>query len=245
MEVALFIPCYVDQFYPQVAIATMELLEKHGCKVHYPTNQTCCGQPTANSGYENHNKAIDHLFIENFSQYEYIVCPSGSCTLHVKEHLQGENEQALKHIKTNTFELVEFIHDVLKVDSINSSFPYKVGFHASCHGLRGLHLGSSDERNIPRYNKTLDLLSKVKDIEIKDLEQPTECCGFGGTFAVLEEALSVKMGKDRIKDHQQHQVEVITGNDMSCLMHLEGIIKRNKQPLAIKHVAEILNGTTL
>ena len=118
MEVALFIPCYVDQFYPQVAIATMELLEKLGCKVHYPTNQTCCGQPTANSGYESHNKAIDQLFIENFSGYEYIVCPSGSCTLHVKEHLHGENEQTLKQIKTNTYELVEFIHDILKVDAI-------------------------------------------------------------------------------------------------------------------------------
>ncbi|WP_258103506.1 (Fe-S)-binding protein [Marinoscillum sp. MHG1-6] len=245
-KVALFIPCYVDQFYPQVGIATLELLEKLGCEVEYPMNQTCCGQPTANSGYAHQNKEIDDLFIKNFSGYDYIVCPSGSCSLHVKDHLHSDsNEKEAQQIRSKTYELVEFLHDVLKVDTLKTTFPYKVGLHASCHGLRGLKLGSSTERNIPPFNKTAELLSKVENIQLVDLDQPTECCGFGGTFAVLEEALSVKMGKDRIKDHVKHEAQVIAGNDMSCLMHMEGIINRDGLPIKVKHVAEILNGTTL
>lgn len=246
MKIALFIPCYVDQFYPRVGIATLELLEKFGCEVHYPANQTCCGQPMANSGHANKNGAVDELFIKNFEGYDYIVCPSGSCTLHIKDHLHSqENEQAASGIRNNIFELVEFLHDVLKVEAFDASFPYKVGLHASCHGLRGLRLAAAPELRITPFNKTANLLQKVKGLELVELSQPGECCGFGGTFAVMEEALSVKMGKDRIQDHLSHKADVIVGNDMSCLMHLEGIISRNNMKVKVKHVAEILNNTSL
>ncbi len=246
MKVALFVPCYVDQFYPQVAVATLQLLEKQGCDVHYPTAQTCCGQPMANSGYEHLNEALNEQFVQNFSGFDYIVCPSGSCTMHVREHLHTPSaEDKAAAVRSKTYELVEFLHDVLRVKSFEASFPYKVGLHASCHGLRGLRLASSPEMNTQRFNKTEDLLKKVNGLQLVPLSQPGECCGFGGTFAVTEEALSVKMGKDRIKDHADHDAEVITGNDMSCLMHLEGIINRNKMPLKVKHIAEILNGTAL
>jgi len=245
-KVGLFIPCYIDQFYPQVGIATLELLEKLGCDVHYPANQTCCGQPTDNSGYAKENAAIDELFVDNFSGYDYIVCPSGSCSLHIKDHLHSaQHPEQATTVRQRTYELVEFLTDVLKIKNLETSFPHKVGYHASCHGLRGLRLGSSTERNVAPFSKSEDLLKMVKNIELVNLDMTTECCGFGGTFAVLEEALSVKMGKDRVADHLRHEAEVITGNDMSCLMHMEGIINRNGLPIKVKHIAEILNGTAL
>lgn len=245
MKVSLFIPCYIDQFYPKVGIATLELLEKYGCEVGYPQAQTCCGQPLANSGYAAGTKAIMEHFTETFSGYDYIVCPSGSCTLHVKEHLTSKNDETAAGIRSKTYELVEFLHDILKIDQVNASFDHKVGLHASCHGLRGLNLASSSELNIPPFNKTSALLGKVKGLQLVDLDHGDECCGFGGTFAVAEEALSVKMGKDRIQDHETHGAEVITGNDMSCLMHLEGILRRKKSNTRVMHVAEILNGNQL
>jgi L-lactate dehydrogenase complex protein LldE len=245
-KVGLFIPCYVDQFYPQVAIATLELLEKLGCEVTYPMNQTCCGQPTANSGYAHLNTSVNDLFVDNFAPFEFIVCPSGSCTLHVKEHMQAEGKpNESLHIRENTYELVEFITDVLGVSEIPVEFPHKVGYHASCHGLRGLRLGSGSERNIDQFNKPEQLLKTIKGLDLVDLDMKDECCGFGGTFAVAEEALSVKMGKDRIADHIKHEAEVITGYDMSCLMHMEGIINRDGLPIKVKHIAEILNGEGL
>ncbi|HLZ87072.1 MAG TPA: (Fe-S)-binding protein, partial [Puia sp.] len=135
MRVGLFIPCYVDQFYPQVGIATLELLEKFGCEVVYPPDQTCCGQPMANSGFEHLTGGCTTLFIKNFNDFDYIVSPSGSCVLHIKEH---SHEDAGLH--NRIFELVEFLTDILKIDDLDASFPYRVGLHQSCHGQRGLHL---------------------------------------------------------------------------------------------------------
>ncbi|MBO9571632.1 MAG: (Fe-S)-binding protein [Chitinophagaceae bacterium] len=244
MNVALFIPCYVDQFYPQVAIATLELLEKLGCKVHYPLSQTCCGQPMANSGYEHLTGECNSLFVKNFADFEYIVCPSGSCTLHIKDHLHDEkNEKAATTIRKRIFELTEFLTDILKVSSLNAKFPYKVGMHQSCHGQRGLHISSMTELIQPSFSKPLQLLKMVDGIELIDLKRKDECCGFGGTFCVTEEAVSVKMGKDRVNDHITHGAEFITGADMSCLMHMEGILKRNKSKVQVKHIAEILNSS--
>jgi L-lactate dehydrogenase complex protein LldE len=239
MKIGLFIPCYVDQFYPSAAIATMELLQKYGVEVVYPMNQTCCGQPMANSGYERFGKATSDLFLKNFGDFEYIVAPSGSCTLHVKEHVIPQGA-----FRPQIFELCEFLTDILKVENITSSFPHKVGLHASCHGLRGLGLAKPSEIMAPHFDKPLSLLKKVKGIEVVSLSRKDECCGFGGTFAVMEDAVSVRMGNDRIADHQSHGVEVITSADMSCLMHLEGLLKRKKSPIRIKHIAEILNGDT-
>ena len=239
--VALFIPCYVDQFYPQVGIATLELLEKLGCKVEYPLNQTCCGQPFANSGYKNSAGSIHRHFTKTFSDYSYVVCPSGSCTQYVREHL-GTSVKGGEAVGHNTFELIEFLYDVLEVREFDVSFPKKVGLHQSCHGLRGLRLAKSSELNLPDYNKTRALLETVKDITLMPLDYPDECCGFGGTFSVMEEGVSVKMGVDRINDHKKQGVDVIAGNDMSCLMHLEGLLRREKTPIQVCHVAEILNG---
>lgn len=242
-NIGLFIPCYVDQFYPKVGIATLELLEKLGCQVSYPLSQTCCGQPMANAGYERNTVGTIKHFVETFKAFDYIVAPSGSCVLHLKDHVPSlpglEKEQ--ENLRHKIFELTEFLTDVLKVENLEGSFPHKVGFHASCHGHRGLRLGSCSERNEPFFSKAKQLLYQIEGLEWVELSRSDECCGFGGTFAVTEEALSVQMGRDRLQDHFEHGVEILTGGDMSCIMHLEGIAKRNHQPLKFMHIAEILN----
>ena len=242
MKVGLFIPCYVDQFYPQVAIATLELLERHGCEVHYPLKQTCCGQSMANSGFASMAGGCDKNFIANFSGYEYIVCPSGSCALHIKEHLHSAEEpNAAATIRERIYELTELITDVLKLEGVKASFPHKVGLHVSCHGQRMLHLSSMSEKVEKPFSKAEALLSTVDGLELFRTSRADECCGFGGTFCVTEEAVSVSMGNTRIKEHLANGVHYITGGDMSCLMHLEGLLKRQKIDIKVIHLAEILN----
>jgi L-lactate dehydrogenase complex protein LldE len=244
MQVALFIPCYIDQFYPQVGIATLQLLEKLGCEVSFPLEQSCCGQPMANSGFSSLGKGCDLNFVKNFSGFDYIVAPSGSCVLHVKEHLKDEaHPEEAQKIRNNIYELSEFLTDVLKVETINASFPYKVGIHNSCHGQRGLGLSSMTERMLPEFSKPEQLLVMVKGIQLSKPKRNDECCGFGGTFCVFEEAVSVKMGKDRIAEHDANDVKYITGYDTSCLMHLEGILKRQGSKVKTIHIAEILNSS--
>lgn len=240
MTVGLFVPCYVDQFYPRAAIATLELLEKLGVTVVYPPNQTCCGQPMANSGFEHLTNGCNALFIKNFTGFDYVVAPSGSCVLHIKEHLHGEKDPD-STINHKVYELTEFLTDVLKLKSLPSKFPHKVGFHQSCHGQRGLHLSQMSELVAPAYSKPGSLLNMVEGIELIPLNRADECCGFGGTFCVAEEAVSVKMGKDRVADHLEHGAEYITGVDMSCLMHMEGILYRQGSKVKVLHIAEILN----
>ena len=244
MKVALFIPCYVDQFYPQVGIAALEILKKFGCEVVFPLNQTCCGQPMANSGFNHLSGGCNENFIQNFAGADYIVCPSGSCTLHIKEHLHSDmhEEEAMK-IRNQVFELSEFLTDILKIDHIKARFPYRVGFHSSCHGQRGLHLSSMSELMLPAFSKPEQLLKDVEGITLLKTERTDECCGFGGTFSIFEEAVSSKMGKDRIRQHSVNNVDYITGVDMSCLMHLEGILKRQHSPIKVIHIAEILNAS--
>lgn len=242
-HIGLFIPCYIDQFYPNVAIATLELLEKLGCKVTYPLGQTCCGQPMANAGFENDTKGTTEKFIRDFAEFDYIVAPSGSCVLHVKEHQPSVEKLAKnqQHVQSKIFELSEFITDVLQIESIKGSFPHKIGFHSSCHGLRGLRLASDTERNDKEYNKVHQLMKELKGMEWVELTRKDECCGFGGTFSVTEEAISVQMGKDRIADHLDKGVEIIVGGDMSCLMHMQGITIRDKENVQLMHFAEVLN----
>ena len=242
MTVGLFIPCYVNQFYPDAAKATLQLLEKLGVDVVYPPKQTCCGQPMANSGFEDLTRACDDLFVANFSSFDYIVAPSASCVLHIKDHLHSpQNEEQAKLIRGRIFELVEFLTDVLKIEKLDAVFPHKVGLHHSCHGLRGLHLSQMSELNAPPFSKPQQLLSMVSGLEQVKLDRADECCGFGGTFCVAEEAVSVKMGKDRVTDHTRNGAEYITSSDLSCLMHLEGILHRNKSAVKVVHIAEILN----
>lgn len=241
-KTGLFIPCYIDQFYPQVGIATYELLKFLGLDVDYPAGQTCCGQPLANSGAEKEAIPVYKNFVKNFSDFDFIVSPSGSCVYHVREHYDIiEQTSDVKKVRQNTFELCEFIVDILKTADLKISYPHRVGIHQSCHGLRGLKLGVSSEIIAERYSKVLSLLEKAEGIEIVTLDREDECCGFGGTFSVFEPDISVKMGKERIADHTKNGAEVITATDMSCLMHLEGIIRRQKENIRVVHIAEILN----
>jgi L-lactate dehydrogenase complex protein LldE len=239
MTVGLFIPCYVNQFYPNAAKATLQLLQRLGMKVVYPARQTCCGQPMANSGFEHLSQGCNDLFIENFSGFDYIVAPSASCVLHVKDHLHSpKNEEQAAAIRTRVYELVEFLTDILKVEKLDAVFPHKVGIHHSCHGLRGLHLSQMSELNAPAFSKPKHLLDMVQGLEQITLNRQDECCGFGGTFCVAEEAVSVKMGKDRVTDHTKNGAEYITSSDLSCLMHLEGILHRNKSNVKVVHIAK-------
>ena len=242
MTAALFVPCYIDQFYPQVAIATLEVLEKAGVSVVYPPKQTCCGQPMANSGFEHLTGSCNTLFVKNFAGFDYIVCPSGSCTLHVKEHLHdAENEAQATYIREHVYDLTEFLTDIVQVEKWDARFPHKIGVHQSCHGQRGLKLSQMSELVAPPFSKPEKLLKMVEGLEIVELARVDECCGFGGTFCVAEEAVSVKMGKDRVNDHLAHGAEYIVGGDVSCLMHMEGILRRQHSKLKVMHIAEVLN----
>jgi L-lactate dehydrogenase complex protein LldE len=243
LTVGLFIPCYVEQLYPSVGMATLRLLERHGVRAEYPEEQTCCGPPMTNSGCADEARPLAERFLRIFRGYEYVVSPSGSCVSMVRNHYDDflEKQPGFEHLKRSTFELCEFLVDVLKLPRIEGRFPHKVGLHQSCHGLRELRLGSGSERRVAPFNKVRLLLGELKDIQLVELARTDECCGFGGTFAVAEEAVSCMMGKDRLADHQQAGAEVITGVDMSCLMHLDGLARREKKRLRILHVAELLD----
>jgi L-lactate dehydrogenase complex protein LldE len=244
MRIGLFIPCYIDQFYPSVGIATLELLEKCGCIVEYVSDQTCCGQPLANSGFEAESHSSAEQFVDHFSSFDWIVCPSASCTMHVRHHYDFlDQKPQVLHVRNKILELSEFLTKIVRVDFSGVSFPHKVGLHQSCHGLRGLRLGTCSESPEPHLNSVQNLLSQVSGIEWVTLSRVDECCGFGGTFAVKEEAVSVQMGNDRIADHLSAGTEFITSADISCLMHLEGLIRRQGLALRTVHFAEILNGS--
>ena len=243
-KVALFIPCFVDSFYPRVAEATLKILEDLGYDVTYPLNQTCCGQPFANSGEEEQTRVLTSKFVDIFSGYDYIVSPSASCVSMVKNHYNEylPYSDRLKKVQNSIYEICEFLYDVVKIKELNVTFAHRVGLHQSCHGLRELRLGTSSELVKPLFSKAKYLLNLVKDIEIVELKRPDECCGFGGTFSVNEPDISIQMGKDRLEDHLNAKAEYITGFDSSCLMHLEGIAKHEKYPIKIVHIAEILAG---
>ena len=244
MKVALFVPCYVDAFFPEVGIATLELLERFGCKVEFPLDQTCCGQPMGNAGCHADARGAEALFAKNFAGYDHIVTPSGSCAHHVREHLTAiEQTNDVLHVRRNTHELVEFLHDVLQVRAFPwAEFPHKVGLHIGCATLRGLHQAKSSEVAEPAFDKPAQLLSKVKGIEFVSPQRPDECCGFGGTFSVFEEPVSARMGYDKVSDHHEAGAEYIVSPDMSCVMHQQGCAKRMGLPLKFIHIAQVLNG---
>jgi L-lactate dehydrogenase complex protein LldE len=240
--VALFIPCYVDQLYPGVGLATARVLRRLGCDVVFPFAQTCCGQPMANAGFADEAAPLARRFLRVFAGHEHVVCPSGSCTSMIRNHyreLVGDDPR-YPALRAATYELCEFLVDVLKVGRVAGRYARRVGLHQSCHGLRELRLGSGTERVVPPFSKVELLLQSLDGIELVPLARPDECCGFGGTFAVVEEAVSSLMGRDRLADHTRAGAEVITATDVSCLMHLEGLARRTGSALAFKHVAEIL-----
>jgi len=246
-KIGLFIPCYIDQFYPKVGLATLKILRRLGDEIEYPQEQTCCGQPMANSGCADDARPLAEKFLRIFAKYDQVVAPSGSCVSMVRNHygqwLRGK--PGFEHLRANTFELCEYLVDVAHIERVEGEFPRKVGLHMSCHGLRELRMARSSERMVKPFNKVRGLLDQLSGIQLVELTRPDECCGFGGTFAVGEEAVSSLMGRDRIADHETAGAEVITAVDMSCLMHLQGLIERAKKPIQIMHVAEILQGARL
>ena len=244
MKAALFIPCYVDALFPEVGIATLELLERLGVEVDYPLEQTCCGQPMANSGCEKDAAAAEALFARNFAGYDYIVAPSGSCTHHVRENLTAIEQTAeVQKVRRSAYELVEFVHDVLGVREFPwAGFAHTVGLHNGCASLRALRTASMSEIREPAFSKPMALLSKVKGIRFVMPERPDECCGFGGTFSVFEEPVSARMGYDKVSDHAAAGAEYIVSADMSCLMHQKGCAERLGLPIKFIHIAQVLNG---
>lgn len=242
MKVGLFIPCYVNTIYPEVGVASYKLLTSLGVDVDYPIDQTCCGQPMANAGFEDKAIPLAVHFESIFDKFDYVVAPSASCAAFVKENYPRllKKEEHLCQTSDKIMDICEFVHDVLKVESLPSSFPHKVSVHNSCHGVRELHLSSASELNIPRYSKIKSLLSLVKGIEVLEPQKVDECCGFGGMFSIEETDVSVCMGQDKLKNHIATGAEFITGADSSCLMHMQGIVSREKLPIKFIHVVQIL-----
>ena len=241
MKIGLFIPCYVDALYPEVGVATYKLLKSLDLDVAYPLDQTCCGQPMANAGFEKMAGKIADSFDEKFAEFDYVVAPSASCAAFVKLYhprLAKGNHECITSKKI--MDVVEFIHDVVKPISLKASFPHVVSVHNSCHGVRELGLSSPSERNVPQFNKIIDLLRMVDGITIREPERKDECCGFGGMFSIEEPAVSTRMGEDKIKRHMATGAEFVTGPDSSCLMHMAGIAKKENMPIKFIHVVQIL-----
>ena len=241
MKIGLFIPCYVDVVYPQVGVATYKLLKHLGLDVEYPLNQTCCGQPMANAGFEGQAIPLAEKFEEKFKGFDYVVAPSVSCTAFIKLNyprlLKGKTEC---ETAKKAMDVVEFLHDVIKVNHPLGTFPHKVSLHNSCHGVRELGLSSPSEENVPKFNKIKDLLNLVEGIQVLEPERPDECCGFGGMFSIEETAISEQMGIDKVQRHMKTGARFITGPDCSCFMHMAGVAKKQGLNVEFKHVVEIL-----
>lgn len=241
MRVALFIPCYVNAAYPEVGMASLQLLRQLGVDPDCPAGQTCCGQPMGNAGFESEAKGLARRFEEIFKGYDYVVGPSASCVAFVRDHHEG----ILGHecqAKGRVMELCEFVHDVVRPTHLDVSFPHRVSIQNSCHGVRVLGLSTPSERMEKYQSKLRNLLSLVKDIEICEPERPDECCGFGGMFAIEEHAVSGQMGRDKVMRHMATGAEYIVGADCSCLMHQRGIIERQGWNIKTLHIAQILSG---
>lgn len=241
MKVGLFVPCYVNAMFPEVGVATYKLLKSLGVEVDYPLNQTCCGQPMANAGFEQKAVPLAESYEEMFKGYDYVVAPSASCVAFVRLNyprlLKGRHACLAAE---KSMDICEFLHDVLKVSHLPGKFPHKVSLHNSCHGVRELHLSSPSEQHITAFSKIKDLLSLVEGVTVVEPEKVDECCGFGGMFSVEEQEVSVCMGTDKLNNHIATGAEYITGPDSSCLMHMQGIAKRLDKPIKFIHVVQIL-----
>jgi len=242
-NIGLFIPCFIDSIYPNVAIATTKLLKQNGYNVFYPKDQTCCGQPLYNSGYHDNSKVLAEKFYDIFKEYDYIVAPSASCISMVKVHYKNLlPQEKYEELKEKSYEIIEFLHDIVQLKDLDVSFPHSISIHKSCHGLRELYLATPDELNLPYHDKVANLLNLVKDIDIKVMDHDQECCGFGGTFSFNENELSVKMGKDKLENFKNSNADFFVGYDNSCMMHLKSISDFEKEDIKYLHVVEILSG---
>ena len=235
MKVQLFIPCFIDQLYPQVAFNTVKILEKAGCTVAYNTQQTCCGQPAFNAGFWGESKDVCTKFVQDFDGADYIVSPSASCAGFIRNNYGKlfENnafQSPAKKVSSQIFELSEFLVKILGITDLGASFNGKVTFHDSCAGLRECNIKAE-----PRA-----LLSEVAGLELVEMNDTETCCGFGGSFAVKYDTISVAMADQKIDNAIATEAEFIISTDMSCLMHLDGRINHNGQQIKVIHLADIL-----
>jgi L-lactate dehydrogenase complex protein LldE len=235
MKVQLFIPCFVDQLYPQTAFNMAKVLEKACCDVAYNTNQTCCGQPAFNAGFWDQAKSVCSKFIKDFEGTDYIVAPSASCVGFVRNYYgklfdNSSVHNDVKDLGKRIMEFSEFMMHVLEVENVGASLPGKATYHDSCAGLRECRI-----KNEPRI-----LLSHVKGLELVELADVETCCGFGGTFAVKFEAISVAMAEQKVENALATGAEYLVSTDHSCLMHLAGYIKQKGYPLKTMHLADVL-----
>jgi len=235
MKVQLFIPCFIDQLYPQVAFNTVKILEKAGCTVAYNTQQTCCGQPAFNAGFWGESKDVCTKFVQDFDGVDYIVSPSASCAGFIRNNYGKlfENnafQSPAKKVSSQIFELSEFLVKILGVTDLGASFNGKVTFHDSCAGLRECNIKAE-----PRA-----LLQQVEGLELVEMNDTETCCGFGGSFAVKYDTISVAMADQKIDHAIATEAEYIISTDMSCLMHLDGRMNHNGQQIKVIHLADVL-----
>jgi L-lactate dehydrogenase complex protein LldE len=235
MIVQLFIPCFVDQLYPQTAFNMIKVLEKAGCSVKYNTNQTCCGQPAFNAGFWKDAKEVCAKFIKDFSGAEYIIAPSASCVGFVRNYYQKlfDNSSLLievKDVQKRVFEFSEFLVNVLKVENVGAELYGKATYHDSCAGLRECKIKLEPRK----------LLSNVKGLELIEMNDVETCCGFGGTFAVKFEAISIAMADQKANNALKTGADFIISTDLSCLMHIDGFIRKKEYPIQTMHIADVL-----
>ncbi|SDJ44059.1 (Fe-S)-binding protein [Streptomyces indicus] len=245
MRVALFLTCVNDTLYPGTGRAVVKLLTRLGVEVDFPMAQTCCGQAHYNTGYRHGAEPLARHYAEVFGGYEAIVTPSGSCAAMVRELYPrlgaraaaegrgGELARVLAPVVPKTYELTEFLVDVLGVVDVGAYYPHRVTYHPTCHGLRSLGLGDRPRR----------LLEAVRGLELVELPGAEECCGFGGTFAVKNPDVSAAMGLDKVRNAESTGAERLCAADNSCLMHLGGTMSRLRTGIEPVHLAEILAGT--
>lgn len=235
MNVQLFIPCFVDQLFPQTAFNMVKVLEKAGCTVTYNEAQTCCGQPAFNAGFWDEARTVCSKFLADFSGSSYIVAPSASCVGFVKNYYSKLFQDSSRHtevkaISSKIFELSDFLVNVLRITDFGAELQGKATYHDSCAGLR--ECGIKTE---PRL-----LLSKVKGLELTEMQDVETCCGFGGTFAVKFEPISIAMGEQKVENALATEAQYLISTDLSCLMHLQGYIENKKHNLRTLHLADVL-----
>ncbi|MBW4889113.1 (Fe-S)-binding protein [Mucilaginibacter sp. HMF5004] len=235
MKIELFIPCFIDQLYPQTAFNTVKVLEKAGCDVIYNPEQTCCGQPAFNAGFWDEAKETGSKFLNDFSENRYIVSPSASCTGMVKNYYNDLFTNTAVHnkcraIQGNIHELSDFLVNVIKRDYFGAELEGRAVYHDSCAGLRECKI-----KEEPRQ-----LLSKVLGLDLVELKQGETCCGFGGTFAVKFDAISSAMAQQKVEYALEAEADYIISTDASCLLHLQGYIDKNNIPLKTMHLADVL-----
>lgn len=234
-NVQLFIPCFVDQLYPATGMNMVKVLEKLGCNVQYNAKQTCCGQPAFNAGYWDEAKAVAEKFLQDFKEDTYIVAPSGSCTGYVRNYYEkmfenGAHHNLNKQVRRNIYEFTEFLTDVLKIENIGATLNGKATYHDACGALR--ECGIKDG---PRK-----LLQNVKGLELVEMQEAETCCGFGGTFAVKFEPISIGMAQTKVKSAMDTGAQYMITTDVSCMMHIQGYINEQKLPIQTMHIADVL-----